>query len=136
MRNNQRKNENKVGETLIYEWDTKWGMARIAGCTPAEVSLKGRLRGLLGRGVSAVFETTRHRERASPPGTAGWTGTGAIGFKARAQFIGCGTTGRISRSASERWRAHLKHSQMIQRLTVASSLSMVPEGRRSIDVQN
>jgi hypothetical protein len=29
MENNQRKDENKVGETLIYEWDTKWGMATI-----------------------------------------------------------------------------------------------------------
>jgi hypothetical protein len=29
MRNNQPKNDNKVGETLIYEWDTKWGMARV-----------------------------------------------------------------------------------------------------------
>jgi len=29
MENNQRKDENKVGETLIYEWDTKWGMATL-----------------------------------------------------------------------------------------------------------
>ena len=42
MGNNQRKNENKVGGTLIYEWDTKWGMANMVFATtrPSQMELE------------------------------------------------------------------------------------------------